>query len=699
MLNTIILNNIKSFKEESKINLSNITLLYGNNSVGKSTIWKFLMMLQQTYKVKENNNYIIQSSLNLTDPTFFADRKTLSFDPKKEIYFTIKNYYSKNISFTPNNGVGLKIVCKNSAAMGNPNVEVPNLDLIKERSQTFQNMENEIKEINQSNLKLEIKEEKIRKINDKLMFELNKGLRLRTQLLGRNLRTPVPNSQFKSFQILKNEKLFCEYEIIPILDNSPKLIVKSGGEFRPFFKRIEEAIGNILQKRFGGVTQVMLEKLNFKPDIKDKSKDKLPIRLKGLRDIQFKKIHLDYVDKNGPVEFKTNMTMNANYLLIPSFVSEDSYFWKDLFELKNLAVKLIKNNDLANVDLEDWETEYLMNRYHISERQIADIKGTRANLRPEIEKIILSNNLKEFSKAMANSYKYSCLISKSLIEISSLREPQVYSCIIDFIEGVFEHVNSDLNPNIASIAPPNEIIQYRVSLREIKKNDSEVDNYRSKFFETFCNYSFIKNYKSFIENLEIIKIDDKLTEKNLAVRFQDNLLLKDISEKLDKINLPFTFNAKYSDVGTYSLNVINKKIPGKNSKNLSLDESGSGLNTLLPIFTTIYGQQNKTFILEEPEKHLHPSLQGNLIELLHSYSRLNNLRFIIETHSEHFILRLQKLLRQKKVNSMEIAINYVFLDERGEGSKIDFMEIDNNGEFKNSWRNGFFTERLSELKN
>ena len=163
MLNTIILNNIKSFKEESKINLSNITLLYGNNSVGKSTIWKFLMMLQQTYKVKENHNYIIQSSLNLTDPTFFADRKTLSFDPKKEIYFTIKNYYSKNISFTPNNGVGLKIVCKNSAAMGNPNVEVPNLYLIKERSQTFQNMENEIKEINQSNLKLEIKEEKIRK--------------------------------------------------------------------------------------------------------------------------------------------------------------------------------------------------------------------------------------------------------------------------------------------------------------------------------------------------------------------------------------------------------------------------------------------------------------------------------------------------------------------------------------------------------
>jgi len=678
MLNTITLNNIKSFKEETKINLANITLLYGNNSVGKSTIWKFLMMLQQTYREKQKQNFVIQSSLNLTDPTFFADRKTLSFDQKKEIYFTIEDYY----------GVALKIICKNNSVISSPYIETPNFDLIKERSQTFQNMENEIKDINQSNLKSEIKEDKIRKINEKFIFELSKGSILKTQLLGRNLRTELPESQFKSFQILKYGRLFCEYEIIPIDNHISKLNKKKSSEFRPFFYRTMHAIGSILQKRFGGDTEVPIKFTS-------------PVRIKSLRtskiNPKISTIIYDYADKNGPLEFKRE-TMNANYLLIPSFVSEDFYFWKDLFELKNLALKLIKNEDLANVDFEDWETKYLVNKCNIAENQIKNILDLRGNFRAEIEKIILSKNLREFCKVMAESYKYSCLISKSLIEISSLREPHIYSCIVDFVEGVFDHVNSDLNPDRAFIAHPNESIQYKVSLRKIKKNDTEVDNYISKFFATFCNYSFIQNYKSFIENLEIIKIDEKLSEKNLANRFKDSLLRKEVCEKLNKINLPFTFITKYSEVGTYSLSVSNKRIPSENNKNLSLDESGSGLSTLLPILTTIYGQQNKTFILEEPEKHLHPSVQGNLIELLHTYSRSNNLRFIIETHSEHFILRLQKLLRQKKLNSMEIAINYIFLDEKGEGSKVDFMEIDNNGEFKNSWRHGFFTERLSELK-
>ena len=44
-----------------------------------------------------------------------------------------------------------------------------------------------------------------------------------------------------------------------------------------------------------------------------------------------------------------------------------------------------------------------------------------------------------------------------------------------------------------------------------------------------------------------------------------------------------------------------------------------------------------------------------------------------------------------------MAINYVFLDEDGTGSKIDHMQIDKQGEFINTWRHGFFNERLREI--
>ena len=71
-------------------------------------------------------------------------------------------------------------------------------------------------------------------------------------------------------------------------------------------------------------------------------------------------------------------------------------------------------------------------------------------------------------------------------------------------------------------------------------------------------------------------------------------------------------------------------------------------------------------------------IQGNLIELLSGLADQNKHQIIIETHSEHFLLRIQKLIRDKTLKPGQVAINYVYLDENGQGSKIDHMELDNN---------------------
>ena len=128
-------------------------------------------------------------------------------------------------------------------------------------------------------------------------------------------------------------------------------------------------------------------------------------------------------------------------------------------------------------------------------------------------------------------------------------------------------------------------------------------------------------------------------------------------------------------------------------------ESGEGLGKLLSILLEINteGSLNQshdqylkkrmkeeissatTFILEEPENKIHPKIQGNLIEYLSNNTFDSEQMFIIETHSEHFILRLQKLIRENKLDPKMVAINYVYLDEKGEGSKIDHMKLDENG--------------------
>ena len=70
-------------------------------------------------------------------------------------------------------------------------------------------------------------------------------------------------------------------------------------------------------------------------------------------------------------------------------------------------------------------------------------------------------------------------------------------------------------------------------------------------------------------------------------------------------------------------------------------------------------------------------------------------QFIVETHSEHLILRLQRLIRKKQIKPEDVSVIYV---SRGpEGAKAERLHLDEDGDFIDEWPNGFFLERLREL--
>ena len=180
---------------------------------------------------------------------------------------------------------------------------------------------------------------------------------------------------------------------------------------------------------------------------------------------------------------------------------------------------------------------------------------------------------------------------------------------------------------------------------------------------------------------------------------EDEEYKKKITELLDKIDLPFEIKSKLDDNGNIVLSFENKRISKseKHSKEIPLEQSGNALKSILFLLSDVLRSKDSVIILEEPENKLHPKIQGNLIELLAGLAVDKNNKIIIETHSEHFILRIQKLIREKKIKLENIAINYVYLDEDGEGSKIDQMQLNDNGKFINKWRHGFFNERLKEI--
>ncbi|MFJ2358062.1 AAA family ATPase [Pseudomonas fluorescens] len=92
---------------------------------------------------------------------------------------------------------------------------------------------------------------------------------------------------------------------------------------------------------------------------------------------------------------------------------------------------------------------------------------------------------------------------------------------------------------------------------------------------------------------------------------------------------------------------------------------GRGLTYLLPIVQLglfsdpmrfkhgvdiLTSAQNRLCAFEEPESHLHPKVQGRLATWFVSLARANR-QVIVETHSDHMVRRLRKLLAQAKPGS------------------------------------------------
>ncbi|MEH2412437.1 DUF3696 domain-containing protein [Nostoc sp.] len=129
---------------------------------------------------------------------------------------------------------------------------------------------------------------------------------------------------------------------------------------------------------------------------------------------------------------------------------------------------------------------------------------------------------------------------------------------------------------------------------------------------------------------------------------------------------------------------------------LSHRDVGIGISQVIPILVSCYGLSDALVAIEQPEIHLHPRLQAELGSVFaESIKPPYNNRFILETHSEHLMLRLQKLIREGQLKPEDVSVIYV--DSNSEGSQCLELRLDEEGDFIDEWPDGFFEDDFREI--
>jgi len=146
---------------------------------------------------------------------------------------------------------------------------------------------------------------------------------------------------------------------------------------------------------------------------------------------------------------------------------------------------------------------------------------------------------------------------------------------------------------------------------------------------------------------------------------------------------------------TDSENLFSILFKDANRKATNLASSGFGASQVLPLITqAVAAKPGSWIIAEQPEIHLNPKLQCELADLF-IFMANNDQRVLVETHSEHLLLRIRRLVAEKKADPKKIAIFYV--EKRDGKSTIREISIDNKGYFdKANWPKGFFEDGLRE---
>ncbi|WVN42333.1 AAA family ATPase [beta proteobacterium MWH-UniP1] len=145
-------------------------------------------------------------------------------------------------------------------------------------------------------------------------------------------------------------------------------------------------------------------------------------------------------------------------------------------------------------------------------------------------------------------------------------------------------------------------------------------------------------------------------------------------------------------------------------RELRFSEVGTGFSQILPILTFLGISNN--YVIRQPEVHLHPKLQSRVADCIvncvaNDRKSKYSGNIIIETHSEHLILRLLRRIRNSHKDELlhtsltlyPDELSLIYIRPMGDRSQVFLVRVNSAGEFIDGWPEGFFDERDEDLWN
>jgi predicted ATPase len=286
-------------------------------------------------------------------------------------------------------------------------------------------------------------------------------------------------------------------------------------------------------------------------------------------------------------------------------------------------------------------------------------------------------------------------------------------------------IDGDQNKPILDYWKLNDEIELRNIGDNNFENEIDQEKYRCEFLGVFlANYFYTKKQDSsgtvlnqphtfntdFIGSLrEKTKLDYRLSSKLLVKSNPDGKYLYDfiIRDYQSTDKKYFTQISKWikDKFEGWEIYIHAGKEPyhiefRKGKLEINITETGMGIGQSLPLIARSYKpcDDETLIIVEEPEAHLHPYAHAQIAQLFAESTKFDkNKKYLIETHSQNFILRLRRLVAEGTIEEDSLRIYYVDFNEELNESNLTEIKVDGGGGV-DWWPQNIFSETSIETR-